>query len=251
MTLKLGKLPARPGAVKLKFSNYVDTTVLPKPPASFGHERLVNQWGMLGNDQVSDCVIAGGLHEVLLWNKEAGRTVRLDDATAIHNYSDITGYNPADPNTDQGTDMAAAASYRRTTGLVDADGNRHKIGAYVMLQPGNLTELWYATYLFDGVGIGVAFPSQWMDAFNKGRSWDRVRRPTIEGGHYITAVAKRANSAIIISWGRAVPLTAAGYRQFNDETLAYLTEEKLVNGVDLEGLNIDQLRADLTAVTHA
>jgi hypothetical protein len=146
--------------------------------------------------------------------------------------------------------MEEAAKYRRQVGLLDADGQRHKIGAYIALEPGNVTQLWYATYLFDGVGIGVEFPSQWMDAFNKRRTWGRVFRPKMVGGHYIPSVAKRNRNALIVSWGAAVPLTAGGYRQFNDETIAYLTEEKLVNGKSLEGFDINQLRADLAAVTR-
>ena len=59
VTPKLGKVPARPDAVKLKFSSYINTNQLPTPPASFGHENLIQSWGMLGNDQYGDCVWAG------------------------------------------------------------------------------------------------------------------------------------------------------------------------------------------------
>jgi hypothetical protein len=167
--MKLGKLPARPDAVKLKLANYIDTSVLPKPPAEFGHERLVTQWGMLGNDNAGCCVWSGAGHEVMLWNREAGKTVNITTTSTLRNYSLVTGYDPNDPSTDQGTDMQAAASYRLKTGLLDADGKRHKIGAYVALKPGDLTELWYATYLFDGVGIGVEFPpSGWMRSTRAG-----------------------------------------------------------------------------------
>jgi hypothetical protein len=147
--------------------------------------------------------------------------------------------------------MEVAAKYRRQTGLLDTDGKRHKIGAYVALEPGNLSQLWYATYLFDGLGIGVEFPAQWMDAFNKGRPWGKVARPKPEGGHYVTGPAYRGGSEIVISWGLPVRLTPAGYQQFNDETMAYLTEEKLVNGKSLEGFDLATLRKDLALVTAA
>jgi hypothetical protein len=249
ITLKLGKTPARPGAVKLKLANYLDTSALPKPPTSFGHERLVTQWGMLGNDTAGCCVWSGAGHETMLWNREAGRSVNITTTSTLRNYSLVTGYNPNDPSTDQGTDMQVAASYRRKTGLLDADGKRHKVGAYVALEPGNLTQLWYALYLFDGLGIGVEFPAQWMDAFNARRMWTKVSRPKIEGGHYISGMAKRGGGATVISWGAPVGMTGAGYQQFNDETIAYLTEEKLTAGKSLEGFDLAQLQADLTAVT--
>lgn len=246
--MKLGKTPAR-NAVKLKLTNYIDTTALPKPPKEFGHERLVTNWGVLGNDTAGCCVWSGAGHEVMLWNREAGKTANITTTSTLHNYSLVTGYNPNDPSTDSGTDMQVAAKYRQKTGLLDADGKRHKIGAYVALNPGDVNELWYATYLFDGVGIGVEFPNQWMDAFNQGKPWDKVRKPSIGGGHYITAPSKRVGNSIIITWGAPVPLTPAGYSQFNDESLAYLTEEKLVNGKSLEGFDLATLRKDLALVT--
>jgi hypothetical protein len=247
--VKLGKLPARPDAVQLKLAKYIDTTALPKPPKEFGHERLVTQWGMLGNDNAGCCVWSGAGHEVMLWNREAGKTVNITTTSTLRNYSLVTGYNPNNPSTDQGTDMQVAASYRRKSGLLDADGKRHKIGAYVALEAGNLAQLWYATYLFDGVGIGVEFPTQWMDAFNAHRPWGKLSRPKIDGGHYITQASRRAGNGIIITWGQPVPLTPGGYQQFNDETLAYLSEEKLLNGKSLEGFDLATLREDLNAVT--
>src|SRR3954454_20075859 len=108
--MKLGKLPARKDAVRLKLRDYLDTTVLPKPPKDFGHEDLVpGAWGMLGNSAVGDCVLAGAAHETMLWNAEAGKTVTFDDKSVLSDYSVITGYNPAEPNSDHGTDMQVAA----------------------------------------------------------------------------------------------------------------------------------------------
>lgn len=248
--LKLGKTPAR-GAVKLKLATYIDPSALPKPPTEFGHDRLITKWGMLGNDKAGCCVWSGAGHEVMLWNRESGKQVNITTASTLRNYSLVTGYDPVTGANDNGTDVEAAAKYRRKTGLLDADGHRHKIGAYVDVDPGNLTQLWYATYLFDGIGIGVEFPAQWMDAFNAGRPWDRISRPKPEGGHYISGASKRGGNEIVISWGRPVPLTPAGYQQFNDETVAYLTEEKLVNGKSLEGFDLDTLRRDLQLVTAA
>jgi hypothetical protein len=68
---------------------------------------------MLGNDTVGDCVLAGGGHETMLWNREAGKTVPFTAANSIKDYSAITGYAPADPSSDKGTDMEIADAYNR------------------------------------------------------------------------------------------------------------------------------------------
>ena len=134
LALKLGKKPARPGAVKFKFANFLVKPKLPTPPKVFGHEGLIGaNWEVLGNDHYGDCVWAGAAHETMLWNKEAARTVTFSNDSVLKDYSAVTGFNPNDPNTDQGTDMQVAASYRRKKGVLDAHGKRHKVIAYLAL----------------------------------------------------------------------------------------------------------------------
>lgn len=251
--LKLGKNPANPDAApKLKLANYLDLAKLPPLPTKpFGHQGLVKSWGMLANDRLGCCVLSGAGHEVLLWNAEAGTPVSITDASTVKNYELFTGYTPSDPNSDQGTDMAAAAKRRQKTGLIDATGKYHKIGAYLALTPGNWTELLYAIWLFDGVGIGINFDERWMTAFNQGKPWDKLTRPKWAGGHYVSGVDWDGLDVEVVTWGKLQKLTRAGYQMANDETFAYASVEKLRNGVDLEGLNWAQLQADLTAVTHA
>lgn len=246
---KLGKLPARPGAVKLKFGNYVDVAaLLPKVPKAFGHEGLISSWGMLGNDQVGDCVLAGGGHETMMWTKEGGVPANFSTANTISDYSAITGYNPTDPNTDQGTDMEVAAKYRRTTGLLDANGKRHLVGAYLDLTPGNLNEHLLAAYLFGAVGIGIQFPGSAMDQFNAGKPWSVVKGAKIEGGHYIPIVAHRKN-LVIVTWGKTQEMTTGFFKKYNDESIVYLSTEMLSNGKSPEGFDLATLQKDLAAIT--
>lgn len=248
--MKLGKLPARPDAVKLKLSTYLRTASLPTPPTSFGHDHLVKSWPMLANDQLGDCVIAGGLHESQLWNAAAHKMIRVDDHAAIRNYSAITGYDPRDPDTDQGTDMQVAASYRRKTGLIDADGHRHKVAAYVALNPGDVNQLYAAMWLFGAVGVGIEFPAYAMDQFNTRTPWHvQKSNAKIEGGHYIPAVARGGNLATVVTWGRTLAMTEGFYARYCDEALVYLSTEMLTNGVSLEGFKVAALRDDLKAIT--
>lgn len=251
MTLKLGKRPANPEtAPKLKFRNYIDQAKLPPlPTGAFGHQALVKSFGMLANDRLGCCVISGAGHEVMLWNAEAATPVSITDASTIKNYELFTGYNPSDPDSDQGTDMSAAAARRRKTGLVDATGKYHKIGAYVALTPGDWTELRYATYLLDGVGIGINFDERWMTAFNQHKPWDVLKHPKWAGGHYVTAVGFDGLDIEVVTWGALQKITQGGYKMANDETFAYISAEKLKNGKSLEGFDLAALTADLTAIT--
>lgn len=246
---RLGKLPARKGAVKFKLSRYLDLSQLPVPPDEFGHTDLITDWGVMANDEVGDCVLAGAAHETMLWNIEAGQTIPFSNEAVLSDYSAITGYDPSNPDSDQGTDMQVAAEYRRTTGIVDTNGNRHKVVAYLAIEPGNLNQLLVAMYLFEGVGIGIRFPGSAMKQFENGQPWTPPAPDDpdgqIEGGHYIPGFAKRGGNILCVTWGKVQPMSPEFFTQFCDEAVVYLTSEDLKDGKTLEGFSLDDLQADL------
>ena len=210
---------------------------------------MISDWEMLANDTVGDCVIAGGMHETMLWTANGSTQASVSTAAAIKNYSAITGYDPKDPSTDQGTDMQAAASYRRKTGLLDAAGRRHKVGAYLSIDPGDLEQHFLAIYLFGAIGIGLRFPDSAMGQFHAGQPWTVVKRARIEGGHYVSGVARRAGELIVVTWGREQVVDPAFLAKYNDESVAYVSTEYLRKGRSPEGFDADQLNADLAEIT--
>jgi hypothetical protein len=181
----------------------------------------------------------------MYWNAEAGTPINVNTQCTLEQYSAITGYNPNDPNTDRGSDIVEVADYWRTKGFVDADKKVHKIDAYVGLEPGNLQELWIATWLFEGVGIGVEFPEEWQTDFITGQPWDAIKDPNIAGGHYIWGTGRVNGNMNIVTWGKNQLLTPAGYEQFSDEALVYFDEEMFVKGKDIDGFDMASLRADM------
>lgn len=247
MQLKLGKSPARKGAVKFQFTDYVDLTKFPKIPDQFGHEDLVKNvdWGMLGNDIAGDCVFAGAAHETMIWSLMGGNTMAAFNRDCVFSdYSAVTGFIAGNADTDKGTDMELAAQYRRKTGILDANGNRHKIEAYLALPVGNLQVHMIALYLFGAVGIGIMFPQSAMEQFNNGEIWDVVPNSPIDGGHYVPLVAKRGN-IIDVTWGKEQGMTDEFFQRYNDESLVYLSAESLINRKSPEGFDYDQLLEDL------
>jgi len=264
-SLKLGKLPARPGAYSFKLGSYLevapgyvaaDKTSLPVAPAVFGHQDSVSSYGMLANDQYGDCVFAGAAHETMIWTALGGNPRVFNDHSVLSDYSAVTGFSPSDPNSDQGTDMEEAAKYRRKTGVIDALGKRHTIDAYLEL-PGvsargdnDYTRLIPAiatsAYVFAALGIGVQFPASAMDQFDAGKPWDVVKNSPIEGGHYVPLVGRRSNgNFVVITWGKLQEVTPAFLGAYVDEAVAYVSLEQFVNGKTPEGFDIAALQADL------
>lgn len=245
MTLHLGKLPARPEAVSFKFASFANLSALPTPPTKFGHAPAGYAWQMLGNDRFGDCVFAGAAHETMLWNLEASSTAVFDDTSVLSDYSAVTGFNPNDPNSDQGTDMQVAASYRRKTGVVDSTGKRHMVDAYLALTPGNKVEMKQAIYLFSNVGIGIKFPASAMAQFNAGKAWTVVSSSPIEGGHYVPAVGYDSRYVYVVTWGKLQKMAWSFFNKYCDEAIVYLSAEFLSGGKSLEGFDAGALAAAL------
>jgi len=230
MAYKLGKLPARPDAIKQKFGTFFHAAALPKPTLVFGRPDLVKEWGMLANDKVSCCVWSGGPHEHMLWCAWGGmqHCPTFTDQNVLSDYSAVTGFNPNDPATDQGTDMQVAASYRKNTGIIDSSGTRHKIAAYVSLKPGDLDQLALATYLFGAVGLGIEMPTSTMDQFDNDEPWNPVSGAKIEGGHYVPCIGRNhAGNFLIVTWGRLHAVTPAFISKYMDEGIVYLSFEQM------------------------
>lgn len=266
--MKLGKAPATYDKRDLLFAHYRTTEPLPSHPKYFGHEQLIaaKAWEMLGNGPdpsvsekfggAGDCVFAGGDHETMMWTLEGGTPAKFSAVNALADYSAVTGYDMnAKPNangdnpTDKGTNVRTALKYRQKTGLIDAAGKRHKIGAYTALELGNLDQLLEALYLFGVVGIGIQFPDSAMDQFDAGKPWSVVPGPKPTEGHYIPLVAYRGGMLECVTWGRIQRMTTQFYKTYCDEAWALLSPEMLKAGKSPEGFDLAQLKADLQTVT--
>ncbi|BBZ09847.1 hypothetical protein [Mycobacterium branderi] len=211
-----------------------------------GHAGLIEPH-MFMNDQLGDCAIAGSIEEIRLANALRGVTVNFTDDTAVQNYSEITGYSPADPGSDQGTDVHELYEFRQNTGIVDADGNRHKIVAYAGLTPGDWDEMLIALSLFEMVGIGVQVPDYAEAQFEAGLPWHLIAgRHSIEGGHYIPIWgASDRHTAQLPTWGAEGGITSPFYSTLNTVAVVALTEEMFTGGKSPAGVDFNKLARDL------
>jgi hypothetical protein len=246
--LKYGKTPYRAGAVSFKAPSYLESKKLPAAPLVFGHYSLVKQpWGMLGNATYGDCAWAGPAHETMLLNAEADKTVAFDTASVLSDYSAVTGFNPDDPSTDRGSNVADVAAYRRKVGVLDASGRRHKIAAYLEL--GNVDLIAQTAHLFGVAGIGIQVPETAQEQFQNHEPWSVVRGAQIEGGHYVPVVGRvSSGNFLVVTWGALQLVTPEFLDTYVDEAYAYLSTEDLIKGKTLEGFDVDQLEADLNAL---
>ncbi len=262
----LGKKPHVADPRDFQAADFLDTTALPTPPANFGHGRIfadgediLADWGMNGNgpdDTVEagfqgagDCVWAAAAHTTRAVAKVQHRTVTITGKETISDYSAATGYVLDDPSTDNGTDMRASMKYRQSTGIVDAAGVRHKIGAYLAIAP-TWTNLIQAAYIFDAVEIGFQFQRAQDSQFDSG-IWDYAPGSPIIGGHAIPLFGRVRGQAGVISWAKHLWVTQAFVSNLVDEAWALVYPDSLsATGINDRGLNVTQLNAALQQLGH-
>lgn len=233
----LGKLPARDfGPANVMLSD-VQAVSLPAPPGRFGHGTMFSDWGMLGNDSVGDCAFAGSDHEHMLWTgigNHGQSSAKFETANTLSDYSALTGYVPGNPSTDHGTDVSKLMDYRRTTGLVDVSGARHKIDLAVRLGAGgsfSWNQFIAAVYAFKVVAIGTLIPQSAMQQFNAGKPWSYIGDHDIDGGHYVPAVGSLSSGlqVSVITWGRRQLMDRDFFEAYVDELWVPLSREAMAS----------------------
>jgi hypothetical protein len=243
ITFRGGRRPPHPESTRprLKLGQFL-TGALPPVPANVDYLSRVADWPMYGNDRYGDCVWAMIGHSIeAATTYGQGRTVQVTDADVLKGYSDVTGFNPDDPPTDQGTVIQDALDYWRKTGV-----GGHKILAFAQVDHTNVDEVDAALYLFGHVQVGINFPASAMDQFNEGQPWDVAPYATIEGGHAVDMGSWNE----VVTWAQRQRFTSAFWRTYVEEAWVVITPEWYdAQGRNPEGIDAAALGEGFTALT--
>jgi hypothetical protein len=242
---KLGKKAARRDDRTLKISRYLAAP--PPLPAAIDWGGNVGVWGELGNDAVGDCTFAGPGHLEMLWTADSGTEFNPTTEQVLADYSAVTGYNPADPSTDQGADMLTVMNYWRQTGIAG-----HKIYSFMTIGSSAMAEVKSAIAFFGGANIGVQLPQSAMDATNAGEPWSVTDDDNILGGHCVILSAYDADGLTCVTWGQEQKLTWGWLQKYCDEAYCALSPDWIgANGLAPSGFNLTQLQSDLASITSS
>jgi hypothetical protein len=251
VTFRGGRLPNDPAKPRLKLGHFLTATAYSPPPAA-NWDGKVSAFDVLGNDAVGDCALAAQSHALQTWTANAGTEVTPTTEDTLRAYSEVTGYDPADPSTDQGTVMQDALAYWRRTGM-PIGGTRHKILAFAEVDHRNPVELDAAIALFGEVLLGLSFPASAMDAFNQNEPWDVWEDDGgIEGGHAVCSARYDTYTGTwrVITWGREQEATAAFFSKYLDEAWCAISPEWIAaNGTTPSGLDLASLGEEFTRLT--
>jgi hypothetical protein len=204
---------------------------------------------MYGNDRYGDCVFAmiGHLIQAITTYGQ-GKTITVTEHDVLAAYSAVTGFNPADPATDQGTVIQDALSYWRKTGVAG-----HKILAFAEVNIHNPVEVDAAIGVFGALCLGVRFPANAMDQFNAGQPWTVAAADGgIEGGHAVPVgyYNTTARDTHVVTWARVQDVADAWWARYVEEAWVVVSPEWLdATGHSPEGLDLHGLGADFSTLT--
>jgi hypothetical protein len=133
--------------------------------------------------------------------------------------------------------------------MLDANNNRHKIGAFLALDQTNINEVLEAAYLYSAVGIGIYVPDSAQKQFQDGQPWTVVEGANIEGGHYVPIMGADKDYLYIVTWGAVQKMDYNFFNTYCDEAWLILSPEFLnAQGDSPEGFDLAQLQADMNEI---
>jgi hypothetical protein len=219
-------------------------------PGYSGNANLQNggDFGIDGNDQYGDCVFADVAHRIAVRTAQmgAGKMVTATTAETLQLYSEVTGFNANDPNTDQGGDLVATAQYMQKTGML-IGGQRHMEAGNGVIDPANTDHIKWAICLFGCAPFGLNLPQSALDQFDAGQPWDVSGDGTIVGGHDVLGVEYRPESPsnpgwLIITWGKRWPATDAFIAKYLNQVVPVGAKDFITaNGLAPSGVSLPKI----------
>lgn len=251
---RLGRKAIKTDSRTLRLACYMTPALAPPPPEKDWSAAVTQPWGMLMNDTLGDCTIAGVGHAVQTLTANAGAEALVADADVLHFYEIWDGYDPSNPATDAGgIELDVLNAWQKSFfSTATTEGSvlvAHKLDAFANANPVNVEEVKQAIFLFGGIYIGMNVPNFIMAAEPPG-IWDVVANDGgLDGGHCVFVTGYDAELLTFVSWGTVYKMTWAYWSKYVDEAHALLSPDFLAaNGMDPCGFDMAQLQSDLAAI---
>lgn len=259
--MKLGRKPVRHTPASFMRSHIMTRALnaLGTPPAtspdwvSAVMKQSSGGWLMDGNDQYGDCCFADCAHQEMLRTANVGQIWVPTTEQVLALYSAVTGFNPNDPNTDQGADELSVIQYLTKTGWLgrNLDGSAN-------LDPTQLDQIKWAVCIFGASRLGLNLPNSAQSQFEAGQPWSVAPGARLDGGHDVPVVGYDGTYFYVVTWGQLQAVTPGFLTAKYADGTPYVEEahaELAFDWVNAAGtcpanLNLTQLVADLASIVE-
>ncbi len=242
--MKLGRKAIKTDTRTLQLGDYLKPS-LPPPPPSADWTKGIAAWGMMLNDTLGDCTIAGVGHAVQVWSANNGPIVTVPDLTIESYYEKWDGYVPSNPSTDQGgVELDVLNDWRQQSFAGNA------LMAFADPKVANLVEVRQSIALFGGVYIGLSLPltAQKQDIWDVVKGGGANAKKGSWGGHCVFVPKYDAKTFTCITWGQLNTMTVAFWKEYCDEAHTLLGQDWINTKGSPAGFNQAQLQTDLANI---
>jgi len=242
--MKLGRKAIKTDSRTLALGNYLKPTLPPPPPAKDWTSNILD-WGVMLNDKLGDCTIAGVAHAIQVWSANLGKEITVDDNTVLSYYENWDGYNPADPSTDSGGIELDVLNDWHKQGF-----SSHNLVAFAASTVSNLVQIRQSITLFGGVYIGMGLPitAQTQDVWDVVPKGGANAKKGSWGGHCVFVPKYDEHGFTCITWGGLKTMTLAFWKKYCDEAYALLGQDWFNEKGAPSGFDQQQLMTDLGAI---
>lgn len=237
---RLGCLPPHPSSHPVhtvRLALYLDSELPPPPPVFEPSPRAT--FRAFGNDYAGDCAVAAVANVDCAVDPEGSIYIATSDVLAI--YTEVTGYDPEDPSTDNGAILSDVLAACHTSAIGGLGG--HVLTAFAEMDHADVYKLHQAV---STPGLGVVIGLRMPNAAKGAARWEGPLTdegddaPGSWGGHAVALVGYHLERDVwtVVSWGEEI--------EMEDSFLAAYCNEAwcLVDG-EAPGVDVARLRADL------
>ena len=250
ISYKFGKKAPKRSLRTLHFGNYGVASKIPFPQ-KVAWERAEISSDALGNMEYGDCAEAAPARAIMNMTMVANWTKPTVIVTAqvLKAYADITGFDPAKPETDAGTNMLDVCSYMKYTGIAD-----FTFDGYVQLDTQNIDQIRAAIWTFGWVYAGMNVPTKLIASLNRGTvpdvwRFDELGADVSGEGHAIGMFGYGRYGMGFNSWGQWLHMDNDFWLNNVDEAYAFVSKAWLKqSGVSPSGFDYQGLLNDLQLV---
>jgi len=242
--MKLGRKAIKTDSRTLMLGDYL-TPSLPPPPPTADWTAGITGWGMMLNDTLGDCTIAGVGHAVQVWTANTTGIATVPDSTIESYYESWDGYVPGNPSTDNGGVELDVLNDWQKQGF-----SGHTLVAFADPKFSNVVEIRQSIALFGGVYIGLSLPltAQTQDVWDVVPNGGANAKKGSWGGHCVFVPRYDENGFTCITWGQLKVMTLAFWKKYCDEAHTLLGQDWLTAKGSPKGFDEVQLQADLKAI---
>ncbi|MGH7038477.1 MAG: hypothetical protein ACREFK_12660 [Stellaceae bacterium] len=229
----------------------------PPPPQADWSKGMPTELGMMRNDTLGDCTCAAVYHALQLWTFDTGGQMDTEpDNDVVKLYILACGYNPRLPGEGPGGNEQHVLKYLLRNGapVGPEGGNRHRIAAFIEVDPRNTDDV-KRTINDCGVAyIGFNVP---QNIVPQGAPPPAVwsvdpSDPPIVGGHAVVLPGYTSDGIKVISWGEFYTMTWEFFAKYVDEVYAIADPTWIArDGKTPGGLTLEELEVQMQALREA